>query len=187
MMKGKCMQKQESKIAAQINLLKLPANSKYEIELNQSTDWVNNLLNELNENAVNDPAAFGLLKQSALTITGEVEKKTKIDLGEFLLAVGSIHAIYTTECIRTLRPMRMELTVPFKVCFLDVALESSEMFAETDETWVDNDVYDIYYYNKRTVNFQDMIHEQIFLNYNQYPVLDAECQLPGVTGENSKS
>lgn len=174
------MQKQDNKIAAQINLLKLPANNKFEFDLDQSVDWIKDLLDELNENAVNDPAAFGLLKQSRLQIAGEVEKKNKTDLGEFLLARGSINATYATECVRTLKPMKVELTVPFKVCFLDESLEKTEMFEETDETWVENDVYDIYYYGKRTVNFQEMLHEQIFLNYNQYPVLDADCQLPGV-------
>lgn len=182
-----CMQKQENKIAAQINLLKLPANTKYEFDLDQSTDWLNELLNELNENAVGDPAAFGLLKQTRINVTGEVEKKTKPDLGEYLLATGSIEMVYATACVRTLKPMKVELTVPFKVCFLDESMESSEMFAETDETWIDNDVYDIYYYSKRTVNFLEMLHEQVFLNYNQYPVLDAECQLQGVDQETSKS
>src|SRR5437868_1524508 len=121
-MKGKSMQKQDTKIAAQINLMKLPGNTKFEFDLDQNTDWLKGLLEELNENA-SDAASFGILKQSYLNLTGEVEKKQKPDLGEFLLATGSIHTVYATECIRTLKPMKVELTVPFKVCFLDESLE----------------------------------------------------------------
>jgi hypothetical protein len=46
-------------------------------------------------------------------------------------------------------------------------------------------VYEIYFYNKRTVEFQEMLHEQIFLNYDQYPVLDADSKLEGVDSGES--
>ena len=48
---------------------------------------------------------------------------------------------------------------------------------------MDNDVYEIYFYQKRLVDFKEMIHEQIFLHYNQYPVLDADSKLDGVDSE----
>ena len=101
-------------------------------------------------------------------------------MSEFLLVTGTIEATYATECVRTLKPMKVELEIPFKVIFIDETLATSDLFADIDETWVENDTYEIYFYNKRTVNFMDMIHEQIFLNYNQYPVLDADAKLLGV-------
>jgi hypothetical protein len=30
------------------------------------------------------------------------------------------------------------------------------------------------------VEFKEMLHEQIFLNYEQYPILDTESKLKGV-------
>ena len=101
-------------------------------------------------------------------------------MNEFLLAKGHIEADYVTECVRTLKPMKMQLNVPFKICFVDETLATTELFANLDETWIENDTYEIYFYNKRTVDFQEMIHEQIYLNYNQYPVLDADAKLLGV-------
>ena len=59
-------------------------------------------------------------------------------------------------------------------------MASTELFADIDETYVDNDVYQIYYYNKRVVEFKEMLHEQIFLNYEQYPILDADSKIEGV-------
>lgn len=173
------MNKQDKHIGAKINLIKLPANQEIEFELDQDTDWVKEFLVEMNENATEkSPEAY--LDDTSIFISGTIEKKTKNDMGEFLLVKGTIQADYATECVRTLKPMTMELDVPFKVVFVDEELASSELFADIDETYVENDVYEIYFYNKRTVDFQEMLHEQIFLHYDQYPVLDAESKLQGV-------
>ncbi len=177
------MQKHENKVSAQINLIKLPANTVFEFELDHETDWLKEMLLEMNEHAT-DKKPDVYLKETYLNVYGEIEKKNKVEMGEFLLARGTIEAEYATECVRTLKPMKVELSVPFKVCFVDESMANSEMFAEIDETWVENDTYEIYFYTKRTVNFQEMIHEQIYLNYNQYPVLDADAKLLGVDWRN---
>lgn len=172
------MNKQD-KVGAKINLIKLPANQVMGFELDQETDWVKEFLLEMNENATEKkPEEY--LEETSIFISGEIEKKNKPDMGEFLIVKGTIEADYVTECVRTLKPMTVQLDVPFKVVFIDESLATSELFAEIDETYVENDVYEIYFYNKRTVEFQEMLHEQIFLNYNQYPVLDAESKLEGL-------
>lgn len=172
------MQKQD-RVTSKINLIKLPSNVTYEFELDQETDWVRDLLVELNENATEkSPEAY--LDETFLRISGEITKKNKPEMEEFVTIKGTIETDYVTECVRTLKPMKVQLEVPFKVCFIDESLSSSELFADVDETFVDNDVYEIYFYNKRTIDFQEMIHEQLYLNYNQYPVLDAESKIDGV-------
>jgi uncharacterized protein len=178
------MQKQDNKVAAQINLIKLPANTKYEFDLDQSTDWVKDILIELNENAT-EKSPEEYLEETSLFISGEIEKKNKPEMSEYLLVSGTIEADYVTECVRTLKPMKVELNVPFKICFLDESLATTELYSDQDETYVDNDIYELYFYNKRTVNFQEMIHEQVFLNYEQYPVLDADCKLEGLDSQDS--
>ncbi|MGE3608783.1 MAG: DUF177 domain-containing protein [Bacteriovoracaceae bacterium] len=168
----------QDKILPKINLIKIAANTPIEFELDQSIDWIKELLIEMNENATEkSPEAY--LAETSLVISGVIEKKNKQDLGEFLTAKGTIYANYATECVRTLKPMEVEMEVPFKICFIDEELSSTELFAEIDETYVDNDIYEIYFYSKRTVDFQEMLHEQIFLHYEQYPIIDADTQLPG--------
>jgi uncharacterized metal-binding protein YceD (DUF177 family) len=182
-MKGSYMQKHENKVSAQINLIKLPLNTAYTFELDQSADWVKDILIEMNENATEKtPEAY--LAETKLVITGEIEKKNRVEMNEFLLVNGNIQAEYATECVRTLKPMKVNLEIPLKVCFIDESMATSELFADIDETYVENDIYEIYFYQKRTVNFQEMLHEQIFLNYNQYPVLDADAKLLGVDWRN---
>jgi uncharacterized metal-binding protein YceD (DUF177 family) len=178
-MKGAFMQKHENKVAAQINLIKLPANTVFEFEIDQNTDWVKEILLEMNENATDKkPEAY--LAETSLIIFGEIEKNNKLDMGEFLLVRATIQAEYATECVRTLKPMKVNLEIPIKICFVDESMAKTELFEGLDETWVENDTYELYFYNKRMANFQEMIHEQIFLNYDQYPVLDADSRLLGV-------
>lgn len=180
------MQKHD-KVAAQINLIKVPVNTPFDFDLDQDTDFIRGILMELNENAT-DKTPEKYLEETYLDVTGEIEKKNNAEMNEFLLVKGTVIAKYATECVRTLKPMKVELEVPFKICFVDESLATSELFAEIDETWVENDVYEIYFYNKRTVEFQEMLHEQIYLNVNQYPVLDADAKLLGVDWKNpSKS
>lgn len=172
------MNKQD-RVGSQINLIKLPANTPVLINLDKETEWVREFLQEMNENATHK-SPTELLNETFLTISGEYVKKNRQDMGEYLLFKGEIKASYVTECVRTLNPMSVDLEVPLKVCFVDESLATTELFNEMDETYVDNDVYELYFYNKRLVEFAEMIHEQIFLNYEQYPILDAECNIEGV-------
>jgi hypothetical protein len=177
------MNKQD-KIGTKINLIKIPANNPIPFELDSETDWIKDFLIEMNENATEKtPEAY--LDETSIFIFGEIEKKNKNDLGEYLLVNGTIQVDYETECVRTLKPMKVQMDVTFKVVFIDESLAHSELLEGVDETYVDNDVYEIYFYTNRTVEFQEMLHEQIFLNYDQYPVLDAESRLTGVDSEDT--
>lgn len=172
------MQKHD-KITTQINLIKLAANQKVEFELDKETEWIKEILIEMNENA-SEKKPEEYLAETNLAVFGDIEKKNKNDLGEYLVIRGTIEADYVTECVRTLKPMTVQLDIPFKIAFFDEAMAKTEAFEGIDETFVENDVFEIYFYNNRTVDFQAMIHEQIFMNYNQYPVLDADSKLEGV-------
>lgn len=167
------------KIGAQISLLKLAANNTIVFDFEQDTDWVRDMLIELNENAT-DKKPEEWLKETSLVVFGEMTKKNKVDLGEFLVVKGTIEATYATECVRTLKPMKVDLDVPFKIAFIDQSLSETELFKDIDETFVDGEVYEIYFYDNRTIEFKDMIHEQIFLNVDQYPILDADSKIEGI-------
>ncbi|MFA5583441.1 MAG: hypothetical protein WDA09_04425 [Bacteriovoracaceae bacterium] len=175
------MQKLDQRIGATINLVKLPQNNTFEFSFNQNVDWVRDLLIEMNENAT-DKSPEEYLKETSLIIEGEAVKKHREDMGEFLLLTANIKASYATECVRTLKSMSMDLEVPVKICFIDEELAESELFSEADDTYVENQMWDLYFYNKRVVNLKEVLHEQIFLNYEQYPILDADSPL--LTEEN---
>lgn len=177
------MQKQE-RISAQINLLKLPANNTFEFTLDKTTDWMGEILKELNENAT-EKSVEEYLEETSLKFTGEITKKNKSDLGEYVLLKGQISGDYATECVRTLKSMKMDLNFDLKICFLDESLAKTELYEDVDETYVDNDIYQVYFYQKRSIDLKETLHEQIFLNVEPYPILDADSKLEG-TLENAE-
>lgn len=172
-------------LPAELGLLKLPLNVELEFEMTEETEeWVKNILIEMNENA-HDKTPSENLEETYLHVSGTMIKKFNNENGEYLLMKVRIQTEYNTECVRTLRPMTESLDLDFKVCFVNETLAETEMYKEIDETYLDGDVYEIYFYSKKTAPIQEMVHEQIYLNYNQYPILDAESELIGSSDEEA--
>ena len=46
-------------------------------------------------------------------------------------------------------------------------------------------MYDLYFYVKNKANLKEVIHEQVFLNLNQYPIKDAESELVWAKDESN--
>lgn len=166
----------DTKLDATVNLAKLPLNAKLSFKLDKSQSWLSDILVEMNENA-HDRSAEEWLAETEIVVELELMKGFKGEIGEYLLAEGTIRATYATECVRTLKPMKDHLEAPFKACFVPTKLVESEEYAETGEIWLDGKVWDIYGYERHQVPFSEMLHEQAFINYNYYPRLDADSPL----------
>lgn len=167
----------DTKLDATVNLAKLPLNSKLSFHLDKSQPWLRDILVEMNENA-HDRTADEWLAETDISVDLELLKGFKGEIGEYLLAEGTIRATYATECVRTLKPMKETIEGPFKACFAPTKLVESEEYAETGEIYMDGKVWDIYGYERYQIPLSEMIHEQAFINYNYYPRLDAEGPLP---------
>jgi len=166
----------ENKLEAEIIIPKFPRNATQFYHLDKSQDWVRELLIELNEKADEKPVEE-YLNETSLTIDLEILKKFTPATGEFLLVKGSIKATYATQCVRTLENMEDSLTTGIQACFIDELKSDDEIYADQSETFQENEMYDLYFYVKNKASIKEMIHEQIFLNINQYPVKDAEREL----------
>lgn len=159
-----------------INITKLPLNSPQKFEVNKDVQWVKELLSELNENATTKDST-DYLHDSFLNINFQITKKFKGTLGEYLLIEGSVETEYFTECIRTLDEMTDELEFEFKAAFIDSVHESEPEYNEETEIYLDNDLYELFYYKNRCGDLKEMIHELIYLHINQYPIKDAATPL----------
>ena len=73
--------------------------------------------------------------------------------------------------------MTDELEFDFKVAFI-VDIHSSEPeYHEETEIYLDNDLYELFFYKNRNANLKEMIHELIYLYVNQYPIKDPSTPL----------
>lgn len=159
-----------------LNIAKIPLNSTQEFDVNKDADWVTSLLTELNENATTKDS-LDYLQNSYLNINLQITKKFKGSLGEYILVQGKVETEYFTECIRTSEEMTEELDFEFKAAFIDSAHQDEPEYKEETEIYLDNDLYELYFYQNRTCDLKEMVHELIFLYLNQYPIKDAATPL----------
>jgi uncharacterized protein len=159
-----------------LNIAKLPLNTTQEYHLNKDSQWVQELLAELNENATTKDTS-DYLHDSFLNIDLKITKKFKGSLGEYILVEGKVDTEYFTECIRTLDEMTEELEFEFRAAFIDDVHEDEPEYHEETEIYLENDMYELYFYKNRTANLKEMVHELIYLYINQYPIKDAATPL----------
>lgn len=163
--------------AGKLNVSKFPLNSKQSYSLDENNEWVKSILMELNENAESRlPEEY--LEDSYLKLELEVEKKHRGTYGEYLLINCQIDTEFFTQCVRTLNEMKDSLHSEFKACIIDNAYEKSEELEDQVDIFMDNDMYELHFYENRVANLREIIHEQIYLNVNQYPVSDYDAELP---------
>ncbi len=172
------MSKAENQLDSKLNVKKFPTNSPKYYSLDNSQDWVRALQLELSEKVLDDKSPEDILSQTELRIELEIEKKYKPHYGEYILTKGSVKTKYLTLCVRTLVEMYDELDLEFKACFLPNHLESEEQFQDQTEIFENEDMYELYFYNKGIADLKEMIHEQIYLNINEYPISDEDTPLP---------
>lgn len=156
-----------------LNLTKLPLNQVREHRLNKDCPWVRQLLIELNENATTkDPEDY--LQNTFLNIDLKIQKKFEPNLGEYLLMEFKIESTFITECVKTLDEMNDHLEIENKCCFIEQHFADEPEYADQTDIYMGSDMYELYFYENRQVELKEMLHEQIYLNVNQYPSTEAK-------------
>ena len=164
-------------IDGKLNVSKFPLNEKQTYSLNEENPWVKSILIELNENAESKlPEEY--LDNSFLKAELELVKKHNGTYGEYFLLNCSIDTEYFTQCVRTQHEMKDSLHFEFKACIIDHAFEAGEELQDQIDIFMDNDVWELHFYDNRIAMIKEIVHEQIYLNINQYPVSDYDAELP---------
>jgi uncharacterized metal-binding protein YceD (DUF177 family) len=159
-----------------LKVSKFPIDDEQHYKLDQKQPWIKDILLELNENAdTRLPEEY--LEDSLIFVDIRIIKKFKQTYGEYLLVSGSVRTEYFTQCIRTLGEMKDNLEIEFKACYLDNVYEENEELLDQVDIYMDGDVHELYFYEKKQADIKLLVHEQIYLNYNQYPVLDHDAEL----------
>jgi len=154
------------------NITKFPVGKTFDVKIDDNTVWVKDILLELNQDAdEKNPQQY--LEETSIELELEIVKKFKNELSEYFLVTGEIHTRYKTKCVKTLKDMTMDLTVDLKACFIDLSLEDIDQFKDQTETFIDNDLYELYFYSERKITLKEVVSELIYLNLDQYPSLDA--------------
>lgn len=166
-------ERSEQTLAPKLNLLKFPSNTALTYKLDENTEWIQTLLMEMNENAT-DKTPAEWLEETFLDVQLILTKKFTNEFGEYLLVKGSFQVKFATESVRTLKSLFEEHEVEFKAAFLEETVLQTEEFKDLDEYWIDNDTYTIYPFTKASADIAEMLHEQLFLSRDLYPLAPGE-------------
>jgi len=144
----------------------------YNVEIN--TDWCRALLVELNELSSSDLSPEELLSTSKLSIEMKIQKKVKPEWGDYLLCKFTLKTHFHTACSKTMAPMTDDLEFTTQACFAPFELKSLEEFSDQTEVFTDGEMYELYFLDeKHQADLQELCHEHIYLNINQYPQLNS--------------
>lgn len=161
------------KIDAEVNILLLKPNEESVYKLNKSQDWLEGLLNELNDK-VSERTTEQYLADSEINLDITLKRVHHQPFGNVLICRGHLEVSFFTECVRTLKEMKDEISIDFKACFIPNHFAEDEEYEDLDETFVDNDVHEVHFSENNIANLKEMTHELIYLNINQYPVIDED-------------
>ena len=164
----------QTQLSVEANLLitKQPMDAWVTHKINKDTPWVADLLKEMNERAsTKTPEQW--LQETSLDMELKWIKHFRGEIGEYLLVKLDFHSFYATECVTTLTPMRMELKFSVQAAFVSEKIAESEEYKDTSEIWLNGETWELYTFKKNIVELSEMIHEQIFLNFEYYPRIDA--------------
>jgi uncharacterized metal-binding protein YceD (DUF177 family) len=164
-----------STLPAKIQVSRVSGDSWSEYKMNKDTDWLGAMLNELNENATyRTPEMY--FNSAYLDLDIKLKKKYRASMGEIVLLKCKLETTYYTQCVKTLGEMKDSLTLEFQAAFIHDHFENTPEYEESTEIFEENEVYELYYHRHGNVDLKEVIHEQIYLNYNQYPSLEPETQ-----------
>ena len=166
----------ETKLQEKLNIIKFPLNATKFYKLDQTCDWAKSLLVELNEKA-DEKSTEEKLSKTDISIELEIKKFYKSQYGEYIIVNVQFSSHYLTQCVRTLEEMEDSLHFEVNTCFLDKQHEKREEFEDQMEIYEDNQLNELYFFDKGFADLKEMIHEQIFLNINQYPVKNTDSEL----------
>lgn len=155
-----------------VNISKLPLNQELEFQLNKELSWLGEILDEINQqaNGVPGPVAFA---QTSIDLKIKLIRRHNHDLQEHLILVGELSIQYFTNCVKTMALMKDQIELNLNSCFISKGFEDSEEYKDQTEIFIDQELRELYFFDKRQIELSEMIREQFYLNKNPYPVRNA--------------
>lgn len=151
----------------------LPPAQVKEFDLDENTDWLGELLSELNEElSASEIEELG--EDTFLTFTGKALRRTTGKLEDHVKIEGKIDCVFATRCVQSGSPMIDSLSIDIKMVAVDHEVISRYGYEEETAIFVDEDEYELYPSKDNRFNLQEAIHEFIWLNKEPYPTLEKQ-------------
>lgn len=144
----------------------------YEYALGTDLEWVKGLLDELEENTDKEDPTY---RPSEFSCDLKVKRKSGKPFGDHILVWGHVSSKYQAPCVRCLKLTPQEVDAEFQVSFIPKTLEKEPEFEELDDIFTENEEFDLYFHDKGVADISEMVHENLFMNIDHFPLHDADC------------
>ena len=152
---------------SKIFLKKLRPDHPMDIDVTESTDWVGDLLDELNDGLVDEE---GTLSTPSFHFTGEMIKVQEGRFDEMATLTGELKTQFYAQCIKSGDTLLDELVV--KVSCIFFSEDDQKILGDEEMTYYYKESeYDIFDYQRNNIDLKEALHEYIYLNKNPYPKL----------------
>jgi len=136
-------------------------------KIDKSSEWAKELLLELSETS--SLAREEIIEKSSINIQLKFTKEELVEIGSVIVMQCEILTTYITACVKTFKDMPNQIELEFKACFINEHFENEEAYKEETEIFVKNELYELYFLKKSHIPLFDVIHEQVYLNFDFYP------------------
>ena len=143
----------------------LPLNVPQFYELNEKTNWLIPLLEELNEDVdISKRSGFS----SFLSLDLEITRRDERTLGNYITLIGAFKVQYLTYCVRCYEIMEEIQETDVNAVVIPREYRSLMNLEDEETFFVDNGEWDLFFYDLK-VNLAEIIHEYLYLHKNPYP------------------
>ncbi len=158
--------------SGEINTKSLSIGKTYTYQIDENLHWPKSILDELEENIDEKTDVSTHTISSTFSVTRKSDQFYK----DHLIIKGDFQANFETRCIKCLKPMFHEIEGEFAVCFLGKEMESMPEFKDSTEIYYQEEELELYFYEKGKIDLYELIHEQIFMNVDDFPLHDEDCK-----------
>ena len=137
-------------------------------QLDLTTDWIAQLLSELEENS--ETSATGNLN-CQLNIMREINPT----LGDHVGIIAEITGSYHTTCVRCLESTEIPIEINFAACYVSQSLEKTPEFEELEEVFCQGQEMDLYFHQGK-IDLKELLHENIYLQLEPFPLHHPDCK-----------
>lgn len=159
-------------IEKEVRLSRLVFDETINYELDDNCSWVADLYNELEEETDREEDGY---KPGFIKVELTLKRKSEKPFGDMLLVRGHVKSDYTAACVRCLALTPQSVEVDFQCAFVNSRLENDPEYEELDDIFTENEEWDLYFYEKGNADVAEMVHEQLYMSVNQFPLHDEHC------------
>jgi len=142
------------------------------IKLDQGEDWLSRILEELCEAAGEEESQ--MLEEAHLRFNGDLKKSKNTKYGEYVLISGNLTSHFVTQCIKSGNMMFDQIECDVRAACLAKSGQERLGLEEGDSVFLEDEEYELFFFEKNQVDLEPVLHEFVFLNKNPYPTLTEE-------------